>query len=127
MDVFASADGYVSRIKITTGGYGKALYIDHPNGYTTVYAHLQKFSPKIDSIIRTEQYRKQSYTVNFFPSKGAIKIKKGEVIAVSGNTGGSSGPHLHYEIRNSKQEPLNPLLFGFKEIEDKEYTFSWAK
>ncbi len=118
LEVIASADGYVSRIKITRGGYGKALYIDHPNGFTTVYAHLKKFSPEIDAIIRNEQYRKKSFTVNFFPKKEAIRVKKGEVVAFSGNTGGSSGPHLHYEIRNSKQEPINPLLFGFKEIED---------
>lgn len=118
LDVIASADGFVSRIKITRGGYGKALYVEHPNGYTTVYAHLQKFSPEIDKIIRTEQYKRKSYTINFFPKKGSLKVKKGQVIAISGNTGGSSGPHLHYEIRNGKQEPINPLLFGFKEIED---------
>ncbi len=118
LNVYASADGYVSRIKISVYGYGKAIYIDHPNGYTTVYAHLQHYNPRIDSIIRAVQYSSKSFSVNYFPKRGAIKIKKGEVIGASGNTGGSMGPHLHFEIRNSKQEPLNPLLFGFKEVKD---------
>jgi hypothetical protein len=118
LNVYAAADGYVSRIKIQVHGYGKAIYIDHPNGYTTVYAHLQHYNPYIDSIIRAIQYKNKSFTVNYFPPKGSIKIKKGEVIAKSGNTGGSMGPHLHFEIRNRKQEPINPLLFGFKEIKD---------
>ena len=118
LNVYAAADGYVSRIKIQVHGYGKAIYIDHPNGYTSVYAHLKNYNPKIDSIIRAIQYKNKSYEVNYFPPKGSIKIKKGEFIAISGNTGGSMGPHLHFEIRNKKQEPINPLLFGFKEIKD---------
>lgn len=119
LNVYAAADGHVSRIKIGRKGYGKALYIDHPNGYTTVYAHLKNYNTEIDSIIRAVQYQNKSFEVNFFPQKGAIKIKKGQVIAKSGNTGGSMGPHLHFEIRNTKQEPINPLLFGFNEIKDK--------
>jgi len=118
LNIYAAADGYVSRIKIQVHGYGKAIYIDHPNGYTTVYAHLKNYNPKIDSIIREMQYKNKSYEVNYFPPKGSIKIKQGDVIANSGNTGGSMGPHLHFEIRNKKQEPINPLLFGFKEIKD---------
>lgn len=118
LNVYAAADGYVSRIKIQVHGYGKAIYIDHPNGYTTVYAHLKNYNPTIDSIIRAVQYKNKSYAVNYFPPKGSIKIKKGDIIAQSGNTGGSMGPHLHFEIRNSKQEPINPLLFGFSEIKD---------
>lgn len=118
LNVYAASDGYVSRIKIQVHGYGKAIYIDHPNGYTTVYAHLKNYTPTIDSIIRAIQYKNKSYEINYFPTKGSIKVKKGEVIATSGNTGGSMGPHLHFEIRNKKQEPINPLLFGFSEIKD---------
>lgn len=112
-EVVASADGFVSRIKIQHGGYGKVIYIDHPNGYTTVYAHLQKFSKKIDEFVKKEQYHNKSFTINYYPDSGLIPIKKGELIALSGNTGGSGGPHLHFEIRDTKTEhPLNVLLFG---------------
>ncbi len=111
--VYASADGYVSRIKVQHGGYGKIVYIDHPNGYTTTYAHLQSFSEKLDSLVKKEQYHHESFTINWYPDSGLIPIKKGEVIALSGNTGGSGGPHLHYEIRETESEhALNVLLFG---------------
>ncbi len=112
--VFAAADGYVSRINIQEGGYGKALYIAHPNGYTSVYAHLQKFGPEIEAYIKAEQYKKESYTIERFPGKDELIVKGGQIIAYSGNTGGSSGPHLHFEIRDGNQRPMNPMLFGFK-------------
>ena len=113
--VFAIAEGYVSRIKVSAWGYGKALYINHPDGRTSVYAHLQKFNGRIDSIVKVEHYKKEKFELNFYPNKNAIKIRKGEVIALSGNSGGSSGAHLHFEIRNTKTEhPINPLQFGFK-------------
>ncbi len=109
--VFAAEKGFVSRIKVSTLGFGKALYIDHPNGYTSVYAHLESYSPKIDSIVRAFQYQQQSFEVELFPQPNEIQVKKGELIAISGNSGTSGGPHLHFEIRNSgSQKPLNPFL-----------------
>lgn len=112
--VKAVADGHVFRIKISPSGYGNALYIKHPNGYSTVYAHLSKFSDAITQAVRKEQYKQKSFAVNFFPDASALPVKQGEIIALSGNSGGSSGPHLHFEIRDSKtEEPLNPLLYNF--------------
>ncbi len=107
----AVADGYVSRIKIQQGGYGKSLYINHPNGTTSVYAHLQRYSDKIVPFVRKKQYAKKSYTIHFYLEPTEIQIKKGEVIGYSGNTGSSFGPHLHFELRTSaNQIPFNPLL-----------------
>jgi murein DD-endopeptidase MepM/ murein hydrolase activator NlpD len=110
--VLASADGYVSRINVSLWGYGNALYVTHPNGYTTVYAHLKEFSPEIDAYVRKKQYEKESFTIRLYPERGTLQVKKGELIALSGNSGSSGGPHLHYEIRDTKQNILNPMLFG---------------
>jgi hypothetical protein len=111
--ILASASGYISRINVSTSGYGKAIYITHPNGYTTVYAHLQKFNNQIEWYVKKHQYQKESFTIELYPDKGLLDVNQGEVIAYSGNTGGSGGPHLHFEIRKSNtQEPVNPLLFG---------------
>ncbi|TYA56373.1 M23 family metallopeptidase [Formosa maritima] len=112
LKVYASADGYVSRIKISTYGYGKAIYITHPNGYTTVYAHLQKFSPEIEAYIKKAQYEKESFEIELFPNIQDLIVEKGEQIGYSGNTGSSGGPHLHFEIRDNEERPINPLLFG---------------
>lgn len=112
LKVYGIADGYVSRIKIAHFGYGKALYITHPNGYTSVYAHLQKFSPAIEKYIKAKQYEKESFEIEVFPTSEELKITKGEIIAYSGNTGSSSGPHLHFEIRDNAERPINPMLFG---------------
>ena len=112
--VYAAAEGYVSRIKISPYGYGKAIYITHPNGYTTVYGHLKKFSDRIEKVVKAEQYRRKSFSVQLFPSPFSLSVEKGEIIAYSGNTGGSGGPHLHFETRETKSEhPVNPLFFGF--------------
>ena len=114
LDVFSSAEGYVSRISIKHGGFGKALYINHPNGFTTVYGHLKKFNKKIEDYIKRIQYNKKTYQIEHYLKKDVLKIDGNEKIANSGNTGSSSGPHLHYEIRLTKnQKAINPQLFGF--------------
>ncbi len=114
LSVVAPQDGYISRINISPYGYGKAIYIDHPNGYTTVYGHLSVLVGDIEERAREEQYKNQSYSVDFYLKPGEIPVKQGELIALSGNTGGSGGPHLHFEVRDTKtEEVLNPFLFGF--------------
>ncbi|WP_149276878.1 M23 family metallopeptidase [Pareuzebyella sediminis] len=115
LPIHAIGEGTVTRIKISHWGYGKVIYIAHPNGYTSVYGHLQKFAPEIEDYIKKVQYRKKSYQVEVFPEYGEIKVEKGQVIAYGGNTGGSSGPHLHFEIRSSiSEKPTNPLLYGLE-------------
>jgi len=110
--IYAPADGYVSRIKVAHYGYGKALYIKHPNGYSTVYAHLQKYAGDIQDFVKKTQYKKELYTVEMFPDATELPIKKGELIGYTGNSGSSGGPHLHFEIRDAHSRPMNPLLFG---------------
>lgn len=121
LSVLASAAGFVSRIKISTYGYGKAIYITHPNGYTTVYGHILKFSPKIEAYIKERQYKKKTFEIELFPKATELSVTKGEIIALSGNTGGSGGPHLHFEFRDTKtEEIINPFYFGIQEtIPDK--------
>ncbi len=114
LPIYAPADGYVSRLKVAQYGFGKALYLNHPNGYTTVYAHLQKYVLKIEGYVKKKQYQKQSfYTGNLFPKPNEFPVKKGDIIGYTGNTGSSSGPHLHYEIRDTATEKIiNPMHFG---------------
>ncbi|WP_298777742.1 M23 family metallopeptidase [uncultured Polaribacter sp.] len=121
LSIYSSADGYVSRIVVKQYGFGKAIYITHPNGYTTVYGHLSKFNKEIEAYVKSIQYKKENYTTgNLYFKEDKFPVNKGDVIAFSGDTGGSGGPHLHYEIRSTKNETnriFNPLLFGLK-VED---------
>lgn len=104
-------DGYISRIKISSVGYGRVLYITHPNGYVSVYAHQQKYASKIDAYIKQKQIEQKKNEIEVYPNANELLIKKGEVIGYTGNSGSSTGPHLHFEIREEKSEiPVNPLL-----------------
>lgn len=117
--IYAAANGFVSRIRISPVGFGKAIYIEHPNGYTTVYAHLRNFIPRIQQYVINEQYKRESFDVNLYPEPQSIRVQKGEVIAWGGNSGSSSGPHLHFEIRHThNQNPINPKLFGLNIKDD---------
>ncbi|BFO65198.1 M23 family metallopeptidase [Chryseobacterium sp. KCF3-3] len=114
LPVLAAADGYVSRIKVERYGFGNAIYITHPNGYTTVYAHLNKYFNALDGYVKERQYKDEKWEQDITFQPGQFPVEKGQQIALSGNTGGSAGPHLHFEIRDTKtEECLNPLLFGF--------------
>lgn len=114
LPVYAVADGYVSRIKVQAAGYGNALYITHPNGFVTVYGHLSAYNNAITAVLRKEQYRSESFEVDMTLTPDVLPVKKSDLVALSGNTGGSRGPHLHFEVRDEKTEfAINPLLFGF--------------
>ena len=112
LPIYAIADGYVSRIKVSAHGYGKALYITHPNGYVSVYGHQHRFNDAIAGFVRAAQVKQQYFEIELFPRFGELKVKQGDIIGYTGNTGDSEGPHLHFEIREESSEvPLNPLRF----------------
>jgi hypothetical protein len=118
LPVYAIADGYVSRIKVSPVGYGKALYIHHYNGYTSVYGHLQKYADAIGAYVKSYQYEHETFDFDHYLSSETLPVKKGQIIGWSGNSGGSTGPHLHFEIRDSRsEEPINPQLFGIPGID----------
>ena len=119
--VLAAAEGYITRIKVSPYGYGKALYMRHPNGYTTVYAHLSRFDAEIESYVKQQQVKLQRHAVDLFPVAGKFAFEQGEEIAKSGNSGGSGAPHLHYEIRDASNDAIiNPLHFGL-DVNDRSY------
>lgn len=118
LPVYAAADGYAWRVRVSTGGYGNSMYLKHPNGTTTVYAHLDKFEKNLAAYILEKQYAAKSFTIQQFPQRDEFSYKKGDIIGYSGNTGSSSGPHLHFEIRDANQNILDPLFYGFDEIID---------
>lgn len=111
--VMAAAEGYVAHIRVEPFGFGRAIYISHPNGLTTLYGHLNKFFPALEKYVKEQQYKLQSWQVFLDIPPGMFPVKKGQFIAFSGNAGGSQGPHCHFEIRDTKTDKvLNPLLFG---------------
>ncbi|MVM37475.1 peptidoglycan DD-metalloendopeptidase family protein [Spirosoma sp. HMF3257] len=118
LDVHAAADGYVSRIAVFTGGYGNVIFIKHPNGLTTVYGHLKALKDTLGRFLREQQYERKTFEIDLRPQPGQFPVKQGDVVAASGNTGGSGGPHLHFEIRDNKDNLINPLLYNFSEIQD---------
>jgi len=115
LPIYAPADGYISRIRKSAGGYGNALYITHPNGLRTVYGHMQKFNKELEKFAKEIQYKNNSFEFTEYPDSSKFPIKKGDIIGYIGNTGRSYGPHLHFEIREVKQDaPINPCYFNFK-------------
>lgn len=126
--VYAASDGYVSRIFVSPWGFGKAVYINHPEGYTTVYGHLDRFRGEIAKYANEQQYSKESFAIDVTVPTGKIQVRKGEVIGYSGNSGSSGGPHLHFEIRDAgSQEPLDPLAFGLPITDNISPQIKWVK
>ncbi|PZX55845.1 M23 family metallopeptidase [Algoriphagus chordae] len=116
--VLAAADGWVHRIKISSFGYGNVIYLKHPNGKITLYGHLRNFNQELSEYMRNKMYEEKAIDLEIRPEPGELPVKQGQRIADSGNTGGSGGPHLHFEIRDSLDRAMDPLLFGFPEILD---------
>lgn len=116
--IYSAGDGYISRIKVDETGYGNSLYVSHPNGYTTVYAHLDRFSPEVEAFVKSQQYAQESFEIDEKPGPDRFPVGQGQQIGVMGNTGSSNGVHLHFEVREtSTQNPINPLLFGFNVLD----------
>lgn len=117
--IVAAADGEIVRVAVSTSGYGNALYIRHPNNTFTVYAHLEKFEGPIADYVREQQYKRKQWDIDLYPSGGQFPVRKGEKVALSGNSGSSGGPHLHFDIRDGNHNVLNPLKYNFEEVWDR--------
>ncbi len=118
LPVTVAAEGHVYRVRVSSYGYGNVVYVRHPNGMGTVYAHLDRFGPAIANYVRRAQYQQQSFVVDLFPESGELPLRRGQQVGWSGNSGSSGGPHLHFEIRAPDEKVLDPLRFGFSEIAD---------
>ncbi|QOI97999.1 MAG: M23 family metallopeptidase [Flammeovirgaceae bacterium] len=116
--VRAANQGYISRITISPSGFGLVMYVKHPDGYTTVYGHLDKFKKEVDEYVRRERYRRKTSSIDLYFRKDQFKVNRGDTIAFSGNTGSSAGPHLHFDIRDENNRALDPLRFNFSEVVD---------
>lgn len=116
--VLSADDGYIARATATTGGYGNVLYVSHRDGNTTVYAHLEEFKGAVGEYILKERYARKTSEIDLVFQPNQFPVSKGELLALSGNTGGSGGPHLHFEVRNEKNEAINPLVYDFAEVKD---------
>lgn len=113
MPVHAAQEGYISRVSVSSTGFGNAIYITHPNGYTTLYGHLSRFNPSLAAYVEREEYARKTWAIDISLPPGKFPVQKGQFIAWSGDTGNSGGPHVHFEIRNTQtQDPLNEFLFG---------------
>ena len=117
--VVASKSGYISRVSMNPSGYGNIIYIKHPDGNTTLYAHLDHFVGPLAEYVLNEQYARKTFNIDLYPQENQFTVKQGELIAISGNTGSSGGPHVHFDIRDTNMHALNPLKFGFEEIVDR--------
>ena len=117
--VRAAKSGYISRISKSTSGYGNVMYVTHADGNTTLYAHLDQFKGPVADYVRNEQYNRKSFDIDLKFEPGKFQVSRGDTIALSGNTGGSSGPHLHFDLRDKDMNAINPLQFGFDEIKDR--------
>lgn len=117
--IYTVGEGFISRVKVEASGYGNVLYIDHPNGFTTVYAHLQRFSPNIEEYVRAKQYESESFEIDLNLDPALFPLNQGDQIGFMGNTGASGGTHLHFEVRHTaNQTPINPLHFGYQVIDN---------
>jgi hypothetical protein len=126
--IYAIADGFVSRVNVSPGGFGKALYITHPNGYTSLYGHLRNYAGAVAVWVKAQQVKKESFAMDMEVPDGVLKVKKGDLVAYSGNSGASGGPHLHFEIRDAKtQEIIDPLDFGFMKADRIPPKIAWLK
>ena len=118
LPVYATGDGYISEVRVQTSGYGNVIFITHPNGFVSVYGHLKTFAQPLANYVKKKRIESQTFEIKLPLKPNEFEVARGQIIGLSGNTGGSAGPHLHFEIRDTRNTILNPLNFGFAEIKD---------
>ena len=118
LPVYATGDGYISEVRVQTSGYGNVIFVTHPNGFISVYGHLKTFAEPLASYVKKKRIESQTFEIRLKPTPQEFEVARGQIIGLSGNSGGSGGPHLHFEIRDTRHTILNPLNFGFSEIRD---------